>query len=185
MDKIPHPTFVILYKKFTFPLMKFLVKRMGGDQDATEEVFSQTIIAAWQGFHTFQHKSKFFTWLCRIALNKMADYYRQQVHERSVLVAPTLETLANLRDRDLLPDEKLVLVELRASVRECLELLPAEKRQLLYLRFWKDLSIKKIAELTGSSERAIEGKIYRAKLALKNILSARHPETIPVRTPFR
>lgn len=179
MDKTPHPSFVVLYRKFTLPLMKFLVKRMGGDTDAAEEIFSRTVSAAWQGFHTFKHKSQFFTWLCRISLNKMADYYREQIHERSLLVVPTLETIANIEDKHLTPEEKLALIELRASIRECLGLLPQEKRQLLYLRFWKELSIKKIAKILGISERAAEGKIYRAKLTLKEVISKKHPSLLP------
>ncbi|RJQ31214.1 MAG: RNA polymerase sigma factor [Actinobacteria bacterium] len=178
MHKTPRPEFVALYKKCALPLMKFLIKRMGGDTEAAEEVFSRTCLAAWQGFHTFEYRSTYFTWLCRIALNKMADYYRQQVHERSILIAPTLEAWGKFPDKDFTTEEKVILAEFRSSIRRCLDLLPKEKRQLIYLRFWRDLSIKKIAETMGISERAAEGKIYRAKLALKEVVSNKHPELL-------
>lgn len=164
-----HQNFSSLYKGVALPLMKFLVKRMGGNQQAAEEVFSQTIIAGWKGLHTFEHKSTYFTWLCRIALNKMADYYREQVNERSRFIVPTLETWANITDNNLLPDEKLALDELRTCVRSCLDLLPDGKRKLLYLRYWRGLSLKEIATVYCISERAAEGKLYRAKLAFKKI----------------
>jgi RNA polymerase sigma-70 factor (ECF subfamily) len=193
MDKIPqtselshrHQNFSSLYKKMALPLTKFLVKRMGGDQEAVEEVFSRTVVAAWEGWATFEHKSQFFTWICRISLNKMADYYREQVHQRSVLVAPTLETLANIKDKDLLPEEKIALMELRASIRECLGVLPPKTRQLLYLRFWRELSIKKIAAILGISERAAEGKIYRAKSLLKEVITKKYPSLVVNEKKFR
>jgi RNA polymerase sigma-70 factor (ECF subfamily) len=174
--KPPPKTFVLLYKVWALPLMKFLVKRTGGDQQAAEEVFSRTMIAAWQGMHTFEHKSQFFTWICRIALNKLADYYREQIHHNSLLIAPTLEEFASIRSRDLSPEEKLVLNELKNDIRECLHLLPDDKRQLLYMRFWKGLTIKKIASITRSSERAVEGKIYRSKQELKNFIRVKRPD---------
>lgn len=171
-----HQNFAALYKSKTLPLMKFLMKRMGADQEAAEEVFSQTIIAAWRGWHAFENKSTYFTWVCRIALNKMADYYKEQINHRSKFVVPTLETWANIKDESLLPDEKLALDQLRACVRQCLELLPEEKRRLLYLRYWKGLSLKEIAADYCVSERAAEGKLYRAKVDFKQIYSSKYPE---------
>lgn len=164
-----HELFAGVYKQFTLPLTKFLVKRMGGDQKAAEEVFSRTIVAAWKGWSTFENKSSYFTWLCRIGLNKIADYYREQVNERSRFVSPTLSSWANVKDENLLPEEKLVLQELQGTVKECLDLLPEEKRKLLYLRFWQQLTMQKIAQILGVSVRAAEGKVYRAKLAFREI----------------
>lgn len=148
---------------------------MGGDQQAAEEVFSQTVFAAWKGWHTFQHKSEFFTWLCRISLNKMADYYREQINERSKIIVPTLENLVNIPDKKLLPEEKLALEELRLAVKECLNLLPPQKRQLLYFRYWQELSLKEISKICGISERAAEGKLYRARLAFREIVTIKYP----------
>lgn len=188
-DKIPHSSlsplfqhqsFETVYRKLALPLTKFLVKRTGGNQQAVEEVFSQTIAAAWKGFQTFEHKSSYFTWICRIALNKIADYYREQIHQRSVLVAPTLEEWANIPEQNLGIEEKLALEELCNSVKDCLNLLPYQKRQLLYLRYWKNLSIKKIAQIVGCSERAAEGQIYRAKQEMKRIVEVKHPNIAPV-----
>lgn len=158
-----------LYKNFALPLTKFIIKKIGGDQDVVDEIFSQTIISAWKGFNTFKNKSSYFTWICKIALNKIADYYREQIHENSLFVAPFFDSLAEKNSQHLQPDEKLALEELRYAVRECINLLPEDKRNLIYLRYWKDLTISQIARITGLSERSVEGKIYRAKKALKSI----------------
>jgi len=158
------------------PVLKFIVKKMGGDQTVAEEVFARTISAAWEGWHTFRHKSTYFTWICKIGLNKIADYYRDQVNDNSRWVLPVLENLSYADPDQLTPLEKLELAELRASLRECLNLLPDDKRRLLQFRYWREFSIKRIAVLTGSSERGVEGKIYRAKKLLKSILLRRRPD---------
>ena len=137
MSKTPHKSFVILYRSFALPLMKFIVKRVGGNQDMAEEVFARTVSAAWEGWNAFEHKSSYFTWVCRIALNKIADYYREEIHKESVFIAPLLEEIAGASFTELSPTERLALDELRASVRACIKLLPEDKKQLLFLRYWK------------------------------------------------
>ena len=149
---------------------------MGGNQEEAEEVFSRTISAAWEGFHAFKFKSSFFTWLCRIALNKIADYYREQIHENSKIVAPTLEELASYDSRQLTPEEWYVLNELCNSCKAGIKLLPYDKQQLIYLRYWREQTIKQIARQFGVSEKAIEGRIYRAKQMLRRIFEIKFPE---------
>ena len=170
-----HESFETVYRRLALPLLKFLVKRMGGDQAAAEEVFARTISAAWESWHSFRHKSSYFTWICRIGLNKIADYYRDQVNYNSRWVLPVLEDIAQADTNQLDPYERAALSELRAAMRECLDLLPDEKRKLLQFRYWREMTIKEISKLTGSSERAVEGKIYRAKKILKTILGEKHP----------
>lgn len=176
---LKYRSFAFLYKQFNLPLMKFIVRKVGGNQEAAEEVFSQTVEAALKGWYTFEHKSSYFTWICRIALNKMADYYRHQIHERSKLIAPTFEMLADIGSHYLSPEEKMALDELKMCVLECIRLLPSEKRRLLYLKYWKELSHKEIGKIMGLTERAVEGQLYRAKQALRQVLQEKYPDLTP------
>lgn len=170
-----YKSFALVYKDAALPLMKFLVKRMGGDTMAAEEVFSRTIESALKGYYSFENKSTFFTWVCRIGLNKIADYYRDQINERSKLIYPLFKDFSNIEDRNLTPEERLVIEELRQQLRHCLDLLPDDKRQLLQLRYWEEMTTKKIAEKLGISERAAEGKLYRARLAYRTLLENKYP----------
>ena len=173
---LKYKSFEKLYKEAALPLMKFLIKRTGGDIEASEEVFSRTVESALKGYYRFENKSTFFTWVCRIGLNKIADYYRDQVHQRSRIIVPLFEELAEVKDSNLSPEEQLAVSELRANLHSCLDLLPDEKRQLLQLRYWEDLTVKKIADILGISERAAEGKLYRARAELRVIVAEKYPE---------
>lgn len=170
---LKYRSFEKAYKEAALPLMKFLVKRMGGNVEAAEEVFQETALAALKGWYTFEHKSSYFTWICRIGLNKMADYYRYQINHESKIIAPLFEEISQFHSGELSNEERLSLLELRESVKDCLLLLPDEKRQLLYMRYWLDMSIQSIAEKLGISERAAEGKVYRAKLAFREVYVAK------------
>ena len=72
-----------------------------------------------------------------------------------------------------------MLDELRSSVRSCIKLLPEDKKRLLFLRYWKELTIKQIAKQLGISERAVEGKLYRARKKINEIIFTYHPEILP------
>jgi RNA polymerase sigma-70 factor, ECF subfamily len=164
------------YKDLALPLYKFLIKRSGGDVELVEEVSSRTFEAALKGWDKFGHRSSYFTWVCKIALNKLADYYRDRIHQNSHLVAPLLQQIGQIEDKALKPEERLALEQLRSSVRECLNLMPEETKKLIYLRYWEDMTIKKIAEAMGISERAAEGKLYRARVELKLIVVDKYPD---------
>ncbi len=158
-----HESFIQTYKKFSKPLYKFIAKRLGKSEEIVEEIAEETLVAAWKGWNSFRHKSTYFTWLCRIALNKIADYYHDQVNENSGIVVPLLDSLTYIDGDNLSPEERLALKELRSSVNNCLNLLPYEKRRLLWFKYWKDYSYEQIGHILGISERAVEGRLYRAK----------------------
>ena len=156
-------SFVAIYKELLLPVTKFVIKRMGvGEKDA-EEIVQETFVAAWRGWNSFEHKSSYFTWLCRISLNKISDYYRDQINKKSRIIVPIIEALTETDNKTLSPEESLALKELRKSVNKCLDSMSPEKRRLLQFRYWYDLSYLEIAKLLDISERAVEGRIYRAK----------------------
>jgi RNA polymerase sigma-70 factor (ECF subfamily) len=137
-----------------------------------EEIVQETVVAAWRGWNTFEHKSSYFTWLCRISLNKISDYYRDQVNRKSRIVVPIIEALTEADTKTLSPEESLALKDLRKSVNKCLDSMAPEKRKLLQFRYWHDLSYSEISSLLGISERAVEGRIYRAKSEFSKIWSS-------------
>ncbi len=160
-----------LYKQFLSPLTRFVFKKIGSDPENAELIVFETFEAAWKGYKTFKHKSSFFTWLCRISLNKIADYYRDQVNRRSHIIVPTLKQLSQIESKDIAIDEKLALDEMRTKVNEVLNLLPVEKRKLLQYKYYRDLSYKEISIILKISPRGVEGKIYRAKKAFAKLFS--------------
>ncbi|KKS16168.1 MAG: hypothetical protein UU74_C0047G0017, partial [Candidatus Woesebacteria bacterium GW2011_GWA1_41_7] len=50
-----------IYKELALPLTKFVMKRMGARESEVEEVVEETVVAAWKGWNTFEHKSSYFT----------------------------------------------------------------------------------------------------------------------------
>lgn len=150
-------------------LFRFLLKRSGGDYEAAAESVQESLISALKSYHAFRHKSSYFTWLCKIALNKLSDYYRGQIRHQSHFVVPAVEKFNSIFDPAISLEEKLTLDELRGKVNACLNLLPPEYRQLLQLRYYEQLSNRQISLQLRLSIRSLEGKLYRAKKLLAKI----------------
>jgi RNA polymerase sigma-70 factor, ECF subfamily len=168
-----------IYTKLNRQILHFLLKRNGGDIDIAQAVLQDTFIAAFKSFHTFRHKSSYFTWLCKISLNKLSDYYRDQVNRRSRIIIPSLHQLDSILDPGLSPEEKLSLDELKRSVNACLNLLPPEHRQLLHLKYYQQLSTKEICLKLQLSPRQLEGRLYRARHSLAKVVTSQFPNFKP------
>ncbi len=149
-------------------VLRFLLKR-SKNPEVAREVLQETWVAALKSYRTFAHKSSYFTWVCKIALNKLSDYYRDQVNRRSKVIIPTIEKLNSIFDPSISIEEKIVLDELKQKVNKCLNLLPTEYRQLLHLRYYEQLASKEISLKLKIPIRSLEGKLYRAKKLLAKI----------------
>lgn len=150
-------------------VLRFLLKRSGGDVEAAQEALQDTWVATLKSYHTFDHKSTYFTWICKIALNKLADYYRGQVRHCSKVFVPTIDKFNEIISPELSIEEKLSLDELKKKINVCLNMLPNEYRRLLQLRYYEQFSLQNISLRLSLPVRSIEGKLYRAKKLLAKI----------------
>jgi RNA polymerase sigma-70 factor (ECF subfamily) len=157
-------------------VLKLLLKKSGGDLTASKEAMQNAYCAAIKSFHTFKHKSSYFTWICRIALNKLSDYYRDQINRESKVIIPSVEKFNSLFDPHLAPEERMALDDLRKSCSECLDLLPTKYRQLLQFKYYEQLSNSEICLKLNLSARSLEGLMYRAKKLLVKIVRREKPE---------
>lgn len=159
---------MIIEPNISEKVMWFLLKRSKNPEIA-REVLQETWVAALKSYRTFAHKSSYFTWVCKIALNKLSDYYRDQVRRDSKIIIPSIEKFNKIIDPNISVEEKLVLDELKIKVNKCLDLLPKQYRRLLQLRYYEEISLKQICIQLQLSRRSLEGKLYRAKKLLAKI----------------
>lgn len=162
-----------LYRLFGQRILKVILKHNGGDLQVAEEVLSDTYTAALHSFHTFKHKSSYFTWLTKIALNKMADYYRHKIHEHSRIFIPSVEYFNSLIDPQITLEEQVSLNDLKFQVQKFLALIPVEYQQILDLKYLQQLSNKEIEIKLNLTPRQLEGRLYRSKKAFAKIIESK------------
>ena len=121
------------------------------DPDTANDIFQETFIKA---ITTIKHgrymeTGKFAAWITRIAHNLIIDYYRQ---ERSGNMTSADDETANVLNRKEFSDENIedILVDeqIRADVRRIVAILPDNQREVLEMRYYRDMSFKEIAEAT-------------------------------------
>jgi RNA polymerase sigma-70 factor (ECF subfamily) len=119
-----------------------------------------------QGQYTDSGKFQF--WVTRIAHNVMMDWYRAEKNEH--IVEPTEDNdLTNLRGASVLDsyrETELVNEQVLMDVKKMMNALPAPQREVVYMRYFQQLSFKEIAELTGVS---INTSLGRMRYALMNM----------------
>ncbi len=146
---------------------------VGNAEDALD-VSQDTFVAAWLGLKRYDAARDFGAWLRTIALNKCRDFGRRQTVRRSVT---RLFALLDTRDSaipsaDLLAEqaqeETARLQALDAAIAE----LPAPQKEVLVLTTFAGLSHQEAAQQLGTSVKAVEMKVRRAKQRLEEILNA-------------
>ena len=144
----------------------FVVRDPELANDVFQDTFVKVISRLQEGKYT--DSGKFAFWLTRIAHNIIMDSYRQQRSEH--IVEPTEDNdLSNLRSEDLMDinrENEYVNAQVMKDVRHMMEALPAPQREVVYMRYYQDLSFKEIAEITGVS---INTSLGRMRYALINM----------------
>ena len=144
----------------------FVVRDPEVANDVFQETFLKVVTKLQEGRYT--DSGKFSFWLTRIAHNVIVDTYRQQKGEH-IVEASEDNDLNKLRSEDLLDinrENEYVNAQILNDVRHLMDILPAPQREVVYMRYYQDLSFKEIAETTGVS---INTSLGRMRYALINM----------------
>ena len=128
-----------------------------------------------QGRYT--DNGKFKAWITRIAHNLIIDNYRQERNENTISNDEVeVDLLNNIKLCDGTIEDKLVKHQVLSDVRRLLKSLPDNQREVLEMRYYRDLSFKEIADLTGVSINTALGRMRYAILNLRRLAEEHHIE---------
>lgn len=161
-------------KLFTY--IMFVVR----DHDIADDIFQETFVKVITKLQHGQYtdSGKFQFWLTRIAHNVIMDWFRAQKSEH--IVEPTTDNnLNNLRDASILDsyrETELVNEQVLCDVKKMMNALPAPQREVVYMRYFQQLSFKEIAELTGVSINTSLGRMRYALINMRRMAKEHHIE---------
>lgn len=146
---------------------------LGNDADA-EEVVQATFLSAFQAIDRFEPRARLGTWLYRIAYNHALMLARRQhptasLPEEDGVAAPMPSALV---DWSTLPEERLLSAEAQDALKSAVSELPAGLRAAFVLRDVEGLSTAECSQVQGISDAACKVRLHRARLALRERLSA-------------
>lgn len=161
------------YQSKLFNYIYFIVRSQEMAEDIFQETFVKAITTIQQGRYTAS--GKFGAWLTRIAHNMIIDGFRQERNENTISNDETEVDLLN--NVDLCDDNietQMVNEQTLSDVRRLVDALPDSQREVVYMRFYQDLSFKEIAEITGVSINTALGRMRYALMGMRRIAEENH-----------
>lgn len=154
-------------------------KLTGSEQDALD-VSQDVFLRAYQNLRSFRGDSRMSVWLYRLTYNASMDLIKRS-RRGTVVQMPAGDEGAELELPDLapLPDEELERREELEAVRDALSELDEDKRRILLMREYRDMSYADIARALGLEEGTVKSRLARARLALAENLKKRGTFSVP------
>ena len=152
-----------------FSYILFVVRDQDAANDIFQETFAKVIVKLQEG--KYVPTGKFGAWLLRVTHNIIMDWYRNQRLDR-IVEAPKDNDLSNIRGVDYLDsciERQFVNAQILADVKKMMDKLPPTQREVVFMRFFQDLSFKDIAEATGVSINTALGRMRYAIMNLRRM----------------
>ena len=161
------------YSGLVYSLLTRFLGRRAGREDLVQEVFLRVL----RSRERYQPTARFSTWLYRIVFNIAVNETQRSANRTHVsLDGPSLGaeegSLLELQDSDAEdPSESLERGDVVLAVRAAIAALPEKQRAAIILATYHDTPYAEIAEILGSSEKAIKSLVHRARETLRESLA--------------
>lgn len=149
-----------LVKKYQEPVRRFFLHQTCGDKPLSDDLAQDTFIKAYINIASFKGLSSFSTWIYRIAYNIFYDYLR------ALKETTSLEEACIDAQYRVMPDD----TDQEADIYQAMTCLKEVERTCITLFYFEELSIEKIAGITGCPAGTIKSHLSRARVKMANYL---------------
>ncbi len=164
---------VKLHEKYVYNIAWNMLR----NQEDAEEVLQETFIKAYNKLNQFEGKSKFSTWLYRIATNEALMVIRKKNPVQAVsLDEPVDDGYRTKIRRELIdwkenPHDVYLKKELKEKIDYIIFTLPEDYRSVFVLRDIQGFSGEKVSEILSITIPAVKARLHRARLYAREILN--------------
>jgi RNA polymerase sigma-70 factor (ECF subfamily) len=157
-------------------IFRFLCRMTGNEADAND-LAQETFVRVFKSRDSYRAEQKFSTWLYAIAANLARNHFRwRSRHPNLSLETESPETeqslASTLPSNAPTPKEAVLASERAQAVREAVNRLPAELREVMVLCEWEDRSVAEAAIILETTPKAVESRLYRARQILRERLKS-------------
>ncbi|MDE5707815.1 MAG: sigma-70 family RNA polymerase sigma factor [Alistipes sp.] len=143
------------------------------DNDRTDDILQETLIKAVRVIDEgrYTDNGKFLSWILRIAHNQVIDHFRAAKQHKQVNESESgYDLLGTLRFAEGTVEDRMVSLQTEQEVRNLIEQLPPEQREVVMMRYYSGLSFKEIAEQTQVSINTALGRMRYALINLRRMI---------------
>jgi len=148
------------------------------NKELADDLFQDTFIKVINTIRagSYNEEGKFLQWVMRIAHNLIIDHFRKS--NRIPVVDNSknedFDIFDNLNIMEESIEDRIITEQIHKDVRKLIELLPAEQREVLYMRHYAEMSFKDIAEVTDVSINTALGRMRYALINLRKLISEKN-----------
>ncbi|MEO8583457.1 MAG: sigma-70 family RNA polymerase sigma factor [Flavitalea sp.] len=163
---------VLRHKDKMYTSILFLVKDKYLAEDIFQDVLIKIIDTIRGGRYT--EEGKFLPWAMRIAHNLCVDHFRKVKRTPSIKTSDDRDIFEVINFTEEGADEKMMKRQSHDRVRQMLDLLPEDQREVIILRHYADLSFKEIASLTNCSINTALGRMRYGLINLRKMMTQKN-----------
>lgn len=156
------------HQQRVFAYILQMVKDRNTADDLFQETFVKAIMTIRQG--RYSEVGKFSAWITRIARNLIIDFFRQEKTEAAVSTDDSNYDVLNRRElAEGTVEDVMINTQIRSDIRRIIYHLPKPQREVLMMRYYRNMSFREIAEVTGVSINTALGRMRYAILNLRRV----------------
>ena len=142
------------------------------DRDITEDIFQDTFIKVIKTLKkgSYSEEGKFLPWVMRIAHNLIIDHFRKNKRMPKFEGNDDFNNFSVIGDDKLNAEKQIIKDQIDSDLRDLIEELPDDQKEVLLMRIYKDMSFKEISENTGVSINTALGRMRYALINLRKII---------------
>ncbi len=142
------------------------------DRDLAEDIFQDVFIKIIKTLRKgkYNHEGKFLQWALRISYNLCVDQFRRQKRRTKVSSSETFDIFDVLETKDPNMEQNMIKSQKHTLIRQLVDQLPAEQREVVILRHYADMSFKEISKLTKVSINTALGRMRYALINMRKMI---------------
>ena len=168
-------SFEVLLNRHKNRVFAFIMSKIK-NKDLSEDIFQDTYVKVVNSLQKgkYNEEGKFLPWVMRIAHNLVIDHFRKQKKMHMVRSNNDFDIFDIIKDDSINVDDRLVRDQIFNDLRVLIDLLPNDQKEVLKMRYFEEMSFKKIAEYFDISINTALGRMRYALINLRVLSKKRH-----------
>ena len=168
-------SFEVLLNRHKSRVFAFIMSKIK-NKDLSEDIFQDTYVKVVNSLQKgkYNEEGKFLPWVMRIAHNLVIDHFRKQKKMHMVRSNNDFDIFDVIKDSKINADEKLIKDQIFSDLNSLIDKLPSDQKEVLKMRYYEELSFKKIAEHFDISINTALGRMRYALINLRALSKKHH-----------
>lgn len=161
--------FETLFRRYREEIYGLCLQRTGGNRDDASDLVQETFVKVYVNLEKYDPKFTFGQWVYTIARNTFIDHMRRRREEMSIdCLGKGTPSVTPVFDET--PDQRIISEQHHVQLERCLASLPEKYRQMVEMRFLRELSYEEIAHQLDMPIGTVKTQIHRARERLCKLI---------------